>query len=99
VSQQQGGDSNLTFSSQFGTIAVNSLPVVSGPGLGGPAGNFAAPVYEPAPYAPAPVQQTQDRLATDDIVGLIEKLARLRDAGALTEAEFLAKKNELLSRI
>ena len=30
VSQQQGGDSSLTFSSQFGTIAVNTLPIVSG---------------------------------------------------------------------
>ena len=30
VSQQQSGDSSLTFSSQFGTIAVNSLPLISG---------------------------------------------------------------------
>jgi hypothetical protein len=114
VSQQQGGDSTLTFSSQFGTIAVNSLPVVSGPGLSGglggpPPANFAAPaynqpsyeppVYAPPSYAPAPVGQSSDRLAIDDIVGLIEKLARLRDAGALTESEFNTKKNELLSRI
>ncbi len=33
VSQQQGGDTSLTFSSQYGTIAVNTLPIVSGPGL------------------------------------------------------------------
>ncbi|MCW1926414.1 SHOCT domain-containing protein [Luteolibacter arcticus] len=30
VSQQQGGDSSLSFSSQHGTIAVSSLPVVAG---------------------------------------------------------------------
>jgi len=33
VSQQQGGDTSLTFSSQYGTIAVNSLPIISGPGI------------------------------------------------------------------
>ena len=33
VSQQQGGDTSLTFSSQYGTIAVSSLPIISGPGL------------------------------------------------------------------
>ena len=44
VSQQQGGDTSLTFSSQYGTIAVNTLPVISGPGI--PAQkqtNFAQP--------------------------------------------------------
>ena len=44
VSQQQGGDTSLTFSSQYGTIAVNTLPIISGPGI--PAQkqtNFAQP--------------------------------------------------------
>jgi len=30
VSQQQGSNSSLTFSSQYGTISVSSLPIVSG---------------------------------------------------------------------
>ena len=30
VSQQQGGDTSLSFSSQYGTISVSSLPVISG---------------------------------------------------------------------
>lgn len=30
VSQQQGGDTSLSFSSQYGTISVNSLPIISG---------------------------------------------------------------------
>lgn len=34
VSQQQGGDNSLTFSSQYGTIAVSSLPIVSSSELG-----------------------------------------------------------------
>ncbi len=33
VSQQQGGSSSLTFSSQFGTISTLNLPMISGPGL------------------------------------------------------------------
>jgi hypothetical protein len=42
VSQQQGGDTSLTFSSQFGTVAVSSLPIVSGPGMRpAPQTNFA----------------------------------------------------------
>lgn len=108
VSQQQGGDTSLSFSSQFGTLSVNSLPIVSGPGL--PAApqppvqnNFAAPApaYVPEP-APVHVQQPMPAFASsssDELIGLIEKLARLRDAGALTDQEFNAKKSELLGRI
>ncbi|MEB8432730.1 SHOCT domain-containing protein [Cocleimonas sp. KMM 6892] len=33
VSQQQGGDTSLTFSSQYGTIAVDTLPIISGAGI------------------------------------------------------------------
>jgi hypothetical protein len=44
VSQQQGGDTSLTFSSQFGTVAASSLPIVSGPGIpAAPQTNFAQP--------------------------------------------------------
>jgi hypothetical protein len=37
VSQQQGGNDSMTFSSQYGTINVSSLPVISGQRL--PASN------------------------------------------------------------
>ncbi|MEA3370017.1 MAG: SHOCT domain-containing protein, partial [Campylobacterota bacterium] len=45
VSQQQGGDNSLTFSSQYGTISVASLPVVLGNNNIEPAPqtNFAEP--------------------------------------------------------
>ena len=46
VSQQQGGNDSLTFSSQYGTIAVSSLPIVSGNGAGNqpqPNNNFVEP--------------------------------------------------------
>jgi hypothetical protein len=110
VSQQQGGDSSLSFSSQFGTLSVTGLPIVSGPGLPQPVQtNFAAPPsYDPPPVwqpdaAPvashgsaAPMPATG---SADDVFALIEKLSRLHGVGALTDAEYNAKKNELLSRI
>ncbi|WP_299200146.1 SHOCT domain-containing protein [uncultured Amphritea sp.] len=121
VSQQQGGNNSLTFSSQFGTIAVNSLPLVKGPGLApAPQNNFAAlvsdntqnsssaPAPAPAPQHAPPVNVQPSTPAVHNTAGhsdinstleLLGKLAQLRDAGALTDDEFNAKKTELLSRI
>lgn len=109
ISQQQGGDTSLTFSSQYGTVSVSSLPIVSGAGLPpAPQTNFAAPAptYQQQNnnanwQAPAPMNQTQTNnpLPGSDIIALIESLARLRDAGALTDEEFNSKKFELLSRL
>lgn len=105
VSQQQGGDTSLTFSSQYGTVSVNSLPIISGPGLSQkPNTNFA----EPPPRdrinsspSPPPIHQGSPDGTEDgtEVVGLIEKLSALHDAGALSNEEFNAKKAELLSRI
>jgi len=109
VSQQQGGDSSLTFSSQFGTVAVNQLPIISGPGIEeAPAvqNNFAEPsTNEPAfEQAPTGEQTTQNtdapiNASSNTIIELIGKLAELRDAGALTEQDFETKKTELLARL
>jgi hypothetical protein len=116
VSQQQGGDSSLTFSSQYGTIAVNTLPIISGPGMPEQKQtNFAQPAPVSNQFdqstneikntnAPAPVPNNVndaniDQSSTDGIIMLIEKIAKLHDAGALTDEEFNTKKSELLSRI
>ena len=64
-----------------------------------------APVPQPVSYqqspfqAPAQVPAAGAAGASLDVFGAIEQLARLRDMGALTEAEFSAKKLELLSRL
>lgn len=110
VSQQQGSGDSLTFSSQYGTIAVNSLPRVSGQAIPEPPQtNFLAP--QPQPPPPAPVQQPQPAPAPaqsqnqnasqnpSDLLALLEKLGQLRDVGVLTDNEFNAKKAELLSRL
>ena len=89
VSQQQGGDTSLTFSSQYGTIAVSTLPIVSGAGTTPPPAaqtNFT----EPITVAPQP---------SNEMIELIQQLAKLHDAGVLSDTEFSSKKEELLSRL
>jgi hypothetical protein len=94
-SQQQGGDQSLTFSSQWGTVRVNDLPVVIGnpPMASAPPPVYAAPVYAPPPVQAAPIGNN------DDIFRSIEQLASLHQKGVLTDAEFASKKAELLSRL
>ena len=108
ISQQQGGNSSLTFSSQYGTILVSSLPVVSG-------GSSASSAPMPAPHnnfiepsaamacSPAPAVQVPQNLTNassiDDVIQLIERLAKLRDMGAISDNEYNSKKTDLLNRI
>ena len=114
VSQQQGSNDSLMFNSQYGNISVSNLPVVSG-GSGAPSNqNFVQPAVNNAPpvnntqqqapqfeqpptFEQTPVQPSPS--ATGDVFQLIEKLANLRDIGAVTEDEYQNKKNDLLSRI
>jgi hypothetical protein len=50
-----------------------------------------------AQSAPAqPVQEASAVPSTDDVIEQIKKLADLRDQGILTDAEFEAKKKQLL---
>jgi hypothetical protein len=102
VSQQQGSDTSLTFSSQYGTISVATLPIVYGSNRPSPAvapapqNNFVQPINNNL-VNPEPRQEKSQ--ATNEIIDLIGKLSALHDAGALTHEEFNTKKNELLSRI
>lgn len=112
VGQQQSGDASWTFTSQFGTVYLNQLPIVSGQNGGTqPEPSFTTqpePIYEPEPeqilQQPEPMQQSQAPAQqqggnTDQIFGALEKLGSLRDMGILSEDEFAAKKSELLSRL
>lgn len=105
VSQQQGGDTSLTFSSQYGTISVLNLPLISGPGMpqpvqpnfAQPAPQYLEPVQSFAQNTPAQNPSTNTNQA--DLLNLLEKLAQLRDAGVLSADEFNSKKMDLLARI
>ena len=95
VSQQQGGNDSMTFSSQYGTIYVNSLPVISVNGYQPAAQNFV----QPAPFInEAPAWQAPAAM-DGDVFAKIERLADLFQKGILTEQEFTAKKMELLSQV
>lgn len=92
VSQQQGYGASLTFSSQYGLVRVEDLPVVSG----GP------PPAAPAPVAmnPAAADVASPISAeSGDVFQTIERLAELRQKGILSDEEFAQKKAELLSRL
>ena len=90
VSQQQGGAvQDPSFSSDRGQVRLADLkPVV-----------MDAPTRS-ADAQPAPAQHAAQSTPTaGDPLALIERLAELRQKGVITEAEFTAKKTELLSRL
>lgn len=98
VSQQQGGNDSMTFSSQYGTITVNSLPVISVNGYlqQAPQQSFMAPPAQPFNEAPAYQAPSAQE---GDVFAKIERLADLFKKGILTEQEFTTKKAELLSQL
>ena len=95
VSQQQGGDASVTFTSQFGLVSLSSLPVIS-PSSAYPA---AAPTHVPEPPPFFTQNTTTNIVPGDDILGTIERLATLHKNGILSDQEFAAKKAELLARL
>ncbi len=98
VSQQQGGGGSLTFTSQYGTVNVASLPVVAVDGVLGAAPG-AQPAPEPPPTPAAPPAAAAAIRPETDIFATIERLADLQQKGILSAEEFAAKKAELLARL
>ncbi|WP_138472917.1 SHOCT domain-containing protein [Poseidonocella sp. HB161398] len=106
VGQQQSGDASWTFTSQYGTVYLNQLPVVSGQGQGQapvqqePSWTSAPqPAPQPAPRPEPAPQPMQQQAGSGDVFGALEKLGQLRDMGVLTEDEFQSKKADLLARL
>ena len=113
VSQQQGGNTSLTFSSQFGTISTLNLPMVSGPGLLPKENNGHTNFAEPKNYNSGSHQQQSSssngfqnqqssapsNQGSSEIMDLLGNLGKLRDSGILTDDEFNSKKSELLKRL
>lgn len=109
-SQQQAGDQSITFTSQFGLVRVSDLPVVNGVTASAmrevetpvaAAAQATTPVAPITQVASSPMSTTSRAGAapTDEIFGIIEKLADLHAKGILTDEEFGAKKSELLGRL
>jgi hypothetical protein len=110
VSQQQSGSSgSFTFSSQYGTFTVDSLPRVDAnapfqPQMAPPPPPAPAPVYAPPPLPPAATSpatftSSGNGSNSDEIFSALGKLGELRDRGILTDDEFATKKRELLARL
>jgi len=91
-SQQQPGSGSVSFSSQLGPVDVSRLPVVSGV-----EGTSLEPTRKPVPEQVAATSKAAS--GHEDILAAIERLAGLHARGILTEAEFSAKKAELLERL
>jgi hypothetical protein len=102
VQQQQGGSSgSLSFSSQFGTFGVDSLPVVGPQGAQVPAQNWQPPQQQQpvAPPSAAYLPQGGAPQSHDEILNALERLGALHQKGVLSDQEFASKKAELLSRL
>ena len=101
VQQQQGGPfGSQSFTSQFGTFTVDSLPVISGgspPAQQAPAPFVPSP--QPTPYAPSVANSNMPNQPSDDLLATLERLGALRDKGIVSEQEFQAKKAQLLSKM
>lgn len=101
--QAQGGGQSLSFTSQLGLVRVADLPEVSD------GAEHVTRSIKPAKArlegSPAPEPQVTRKIADvqttsdDQIFSRIERLAELFKKGILSEAEFEAKKAELLARL
>ena len=103
VGQQQGGNYSVTFTSQYGTVNLNSLPIISG-GEDRPQPqqvNNNNEVQNQAPIVEVPAQVFTNNTSDfeEDIFVKIEKLAGLKDKNILSIEEFENKKADLLSRL
>ncbi|HEY5741101.1 MAG TPA: hypothetical protein VIS99_01060 [Terrimicrobiaceae bacterium] len=84
VQQQQGGYfGSLTFSSQYGTFSVDTLPLVS-PGSDRSVGRASPLSYEAPEPPPAPIATSQGSVGSqshDDILKALERLGDLHQKG------------------
>ena len=98
-SQQQSGDQSLTFTSQHGLVRVADLPLVIAENYDLHDPSVAGSLGPARPQKPAAAAAAPAPALIDDILTTIERLSDLRQKNILTEAEFAAKKAELLSRL
>ncbi|MCX7066255.1 MAG: SHOCT domain-containing protein [Methylococcales bacterium] len=94
-SQQQSVGGSITFTSQYGLVDVNTLPIISIDNV------LMQPQPQPqaAPSFQANVVNAPFTNQESDVFGAIEKLAALKDKGILTDTEYSTKKAELLARL
>lgn len=107
VQQQQGGSyGSQTFSSQFGTFTVESLPLAQPSQQQPPPAppqyaEPAPPQYGAPPPAPSYAGSSSEAAprSSSDILEAIERLGQLHQRGVLSDDEFRSKKAQLLARL
>jgi putative oligomerization/nucleic acid binding protein len=108
VQQQQGGAyGSQSFTSQFGTFTVESLPSVSQQApqsfsQQAPQSSEPRSLEQPSWARPQVVAQGSGSgasHASPDILNAIERLGQLHERGILSDDEFRSKKAELLARL
>lgn len=100
VGQQQGGNYSVTFTSQYGNVNLDTLPIVSGNA------KEAAPQEVQMNIEPSQPEQNyvepqvfENNEAEEDLFLKIEKLAGLKDKNIISVEEFESKKTALLNRL
>ncbi|HYP75833.1 MAG TPA: SHOCT domain-containing protein [Polyangiaceae bacterium] len=105
VQQQQGGAyGSLSFTSQFGTFTVDSLPLADAHNQ---TSDAQSPPFQnqPQQWQPPLPSQPQQSFGSggpqthDEILATLERLSQLHQKGILSEDEFRSKKAELLARL
>ncbi|MDO9710453.1 SHOCT domain-containing protein [Paracraurococcus lichenis] len=91
VSQQQGFGQSLRFSTSQGEVRLEDLRPLDAPGQQQQQPQEPPPAQGRAPAAPA--------AGGENPLAMLEKLGELHQRGILTDAEFAAKKAELLARL
>jgi hypothetical protein len=112
LSQQQGGDQRMAFTSQHGPICLESLHILSHEGVTAPEGSdltkgddveVSASLCEPEPVdKPLSTAHAPSAIARDDHGVIFAKLAGVADLhqkGILSAEEYAAKKADLLGRL
>jgi hypothetical protein len=102
--QQDGRYGSASFTSQFGTFDVSSLPEIGAQQVAETPTAAPAPRYRPDPPRSAPRAQAPEPASGESgdsatIVADIESLAGLHQRGILSDEEFATKKAELLGRL
>ena len=111
-SQQQGMGGSITFTSQFGTVNLASLPLVSKGGVQQQPESIppAAPSFVVPPQSSVcadsvsdvpteTIEPPQESNASEDAIETLERLGGLMEKGYITAEEFESKKTELLQRL
>ena len=99
-SQQQGIGGSITFTSQYGTVNLASLPVIFRNGQPVPQEPDAEQPSSSPKATPTPATTEKVRTQTQsEILEAIAQLGGLREKGILTDEEFTQKKAELLARL